>query len=454
MIATNVRRRRVSVAVAVVGLLGLAVLDPGRSVAAPADAGAPPGARAWVARVTFGDTALIELGATSVDTTTGATVATPLTVGGQGPPGAAATPGEPEATVAMADWTDQTGSLTIQGAYGEASSDAQRWTARAGLGRSTGTGFAMASTLFTWDQQVQLLGAIQSFNDTVTPVVEQAADAVAPVLALVGVPRPRFSPMAPSGLVDAGAGRLAGSAAEAAVAPGYATARADAAAGTIKLFGGFVTVDSISSEATVERGGAELTSARSWLQGLQIAGIPVSVDADGITVLGSGPLQKILTPVLDGLLDQLAAAGVTVRAGTNATSGCCSASTVGLEVVFDTPDGPLVASLGGAEATAPAPLPRLGGAPAPAGAPPEAAATVLVDRTAPAGAPSAIVTPETPAAPSAVPGATRIGRIADLGPDVARALRLAYLILLGGGTAATAFFTVAGPTRPARANRG
>jgi hypothetical protein len=462
-------RRSRSTGFAVLGALGLtAAIGPAvgaatasvdARVAATSATPTAPGAAAWVVRIELGGTTILEIGRTSVDTSTRAATATALAVNGQGPPAAMAGPTTPEATASVVDWTDDTGSLTVTGGYADAASAGQRWSAHAGLGQSTGTGIAMASRLLTWDQQTQLLDAVQSFNDTVTPLVGQAVGAVAPLLQVLGLPVPQFSPIAPAGLIDVGGGRLAGSAAEAATAPGFATARADAAAGGLELFGRFVTVDAVSSEATVERGAADQSAARSWLSGVQIAGVPVTVDGAGIRVAGGGPLEALLTPVLDGLLGQLAAAGITVRtAATPVGTACCSASAVALEVVADVPGGPLLVSIGGAEATAPEPLPRPAIAPAPSPTVPATTneppvvghETTAAPRPALAPAPA----PARPATPQPAAARSRIGMIADLGDDVAHALRIAYLLLVGGGAAATAFFTIAGPARPARPKRG
>lgn len=414
-----------------------------------------PGAAAWVARLDVGDTPLIQIGSTSVDVATGRVTAVPLSIDGQGPPSAHADPATPSATDSLEDWTDQTGSLTIQGGYAAATSGAQRWTARAGLGQGSGTGIAMASKLLTWDQQVQILSAVQSFNDTIIPIADEVSTGIAPLLALLGVPVPRFVPMAPSGLIDVGSGRAAGSTAEAAVAPGYASARADATAGGLRLFGGFVTVDAVSSEATVERGTADTVTARSWLTGVQIAGIPVTVDAKGIHVVRGGPFEALLTPVFDAMLRPLAVAGLTVRTiATPADGGCCSASAVGLEVSLATPSGPLVASIGGAAATSPEPLPDATGVTtsAPESALPSTAPTG-VDQPLDVAAPVIEVAPapSTTTLPTAAP---RTGVLADLGPDVVRALRLTYVILLGAATAGVAHLTLTGPSRPVRPKRG
>jgi hypothetical protein len=443
---------------ALLGALAAAALASGpgtgpaaASVTSPPIAVPPPGAAAWVVRVELGDTPILEIGRTSVDVTTAVVAATALAVNGQGPPAAVAGPDAPEASTSVVDWTDDTGSLTVAGGYAEATSAGQRWSAHAGLGQSTGTGIALASKVLSWDQQTQLLGAVQTFNDTVTPLVAQVSAAVAPLLDLLDLPAPQFSPVAPAGLIDVGGGRVLGSTAEASTAPGYATARADAAAGEVKLFGGFVTVGAVSSEAMVERGTTDQSSARSWVSGVQIAGIPVSLDAGGIHVLGGGPLGALLTPVFDGLLGQLAGAGITVRASATPTGAtCCSAATVGMEIVVAAPGGPLVVSIGGAEATAPDPLPRLVATTGPA---PAAVVADAVPMFATSPAPVPVPAPAMSAAPATAPR-PRIGMIADLGTDVVHALRLAYLVLAGAGVAGAVLFAVAGPTRPARSKRG
>ncbi len=427
--------------------------------AADARSAAAPGAAAWVVRLELAGAPLVELGRTSVDASTGEVRATALAIGGEGPPVASADPTTPEARAALVDWTDSTGSLTVTGSYAEARSGEHRWSARAGLGQSTGTGFPLASMLLTWDQQTQFLATVQAFNDAVTPVVDQSFSAVAPLLALLGLPAPHFSPIAPAGLIDAGGGRAAGSTAEAVTTPGYASARADAVAGALELFGGFVSVDAVSSEAAVERGSSDQTVARSSLTGVEIAGIPVQVDAAGIRVAGGGPLEALLTPVFDGLLGQLAAAGLTIRTTASpAGAPCCAAAAMGLELAFAAPSGPLVVSIGGAEATAPDPLPRVVAAAAPA--PP---AAVAPSGDAPATSPPAATRAATPAVgaeptlgtvPAPQPARPRIGVIAGLGADVVRALRTTYLILAGAGIAGAALFAIAGPARPARSKRG
>jgi hypothetical protein len=421
-------------------------------------AGSPaPGAAAWVLLVELDDTPIVEVGSTSVSPADGTARAVSMAVTGSGPPSAAASAAQPHSKASLADWTDDTGSLTVQGGYAESTVGDRRWIAHAGLGRSTGTGIAMASALLTWDQQTQLLGAVQAFNDQITPLVSQTLAALAPVLALLGVPVPQFSPVAPAGLIDVGAGRVGGSTAEAATAPGFATARADAALGGVKLFGGFVTVDAVSSEATVERGTTSQSSARSWLSGVQVAGIPVSVDATGLHVAGGGPAAALLTPVFDGLLGQLATLGITVRTTTDPVGAeCCEVSVVGLEVAFASPAGDLTISLGGAQATAPAPLPVTKAATSTSAARPAATTTTAlsVPRSS---AVTATPLPDAVAEVALAPTAgsrPRVGMVADLGRDVVNALRIAYLMLVGAAVGAATFFVIAGPSRPARLKRG
>ncbi len=438
-----------------IGLLAVPLLVVGssaRSSATTAAVASTGGAEAWVVKVDMGGTSLLEIGHTSVDSASGKVQATPLSLNGQGPPSASANPTTPEAKEAVLDWTDQTGSLTVNGGYAEAISNQDLWTARAGLGRSTGTGFPLASMLLTWDQQTELLSAMATFNEGIGLFADQLSTGLAPLFGLVGIPVPRVTLMAPTGLVDVGAGSVASSSSEASRSVGFASARADASVGVLRLFGGFISVDKVSSEAKVQGGQSE---ARSWLSGVQIGGIPVTLDAKGIHVVNGGPFEAMLTPVFDALLRQFAAAGLTVRTiATPTDSGDGSASAVGLEVTLATPSGPLVMSIGGANATSPAPLPS----PAVSDMTP---ALPESDQTAVDGldlsgtfTPPELAAPSAPSGTAATGSAPRMGLIADLGPDVVRALRLTYMILLGAAAAALAYFTTAGPSRPVRSNGG
>lgn len=128
---------------------------------------------------------------------------------------------------------------------------------------------------------------------------------------------------------------------------GLAEADAENHAGSLSILGGLITFGQISSSATAVSGGTETTSAgtSSFKVGsIKIAGIPVSVGPNGITVdktsLGLAPVASLLTH-LSGVVDSaLKDAGVSISLVPSSivnTGSQVTATSAGIEISQTTP---------------------------------------------------------------------------------------------------------------------
>ena len=132
----------------------------------------------------------------------------------------------------------------------------------------------------------------------------------------------------------------------------------------LHLAGGVLTIDSVASRAVVTTNGTSVTtSGGTTISGLEVGGIPVSVDGTGIHAAGSDVPAGTATEAVRSVL---ANAGVQLYATTpvkQASGGSGSYRAGSLVVVMDVdhagPKDDVVVVLGGAEASAAATLPYL-----------------------------------------------------------------------------------------------
>ncbi len=410
----------------------------------------PSRARAWAIKVAFAAKGgqVVEVAAASAEGGENpSATAAPLTAGSESPLRATATPERPDSVTTPLSATDPTASGTVEGAFAEAHVAGDTANARTGLGNLSGSGFSIANRLFTWEQQEQLMSSWIQTNKAIFDPLNAQMEALAPLLAPLGLKPPHFEPMAGLGFIDVMRGGLVSSTAEASSSPGFSSARASTALGQVRLFGGFVEGKNIMAEAVSESAaGAENRSARATAASLRVAGVDVAVEGGKLRVAGNDLASRsVLQPALDTLLATLAQAGLRVRAGeTRADGDLREASLLELELV--TPEGNLLISLAHAEASAA----TVGFVEAAAGAEREASPpTETLQEEAgsaslsaspvqePPGTALASVEPSAPAGVSGGRGSRRALR-PGLGISAARALRTTYLLLvvLGGMLAA------------------
>jgi hypothetical protein len=395
-------------------------------------------AKAWALHVSVvaGEAHSLRLAEASAQNgSTSVAQAIPMLVDGAGDV-ASATLSRPDVVKTPLTWTDQTGSVSLEGWFAEAHARDTSSQARTGFGAMTGSGFALASELLTWEQQEQLLGQWTEIGDLVAAQLNAALLPLAPVLAAAGVALPAIEAPPSVGFVDFAGARQVASLADTSSGAGLASARADTTLGSVGMLAGFLEFDDVAATAVSESAGdTETLEAHATVGRVRIGGIEALVDDDGVHLASSGLLPRaVVEPVLDALVDALAAAGVTIRAASvrDGADGLREASA--LEVSVVSPLGSVLVSLAHAEAAATAEA-VVDAAPAPSGGGVEVQGGSL----APAAEPEV---PHTGGGPA--PGDPDVGndapRVAASGPlartlpvAVVRAMRTTFLIVLVGG---------------------
>jgi hypothetical protein len=359
--------------------------------------------------------------------------ASAVTVAGNAPESVVATPQAPDAVKSVKDYVDPTSSLTLQTGFAEAHVAGAGATARAGFGAGSGSGFALANKFFTFDQQAQMLAEWQSVNDQIAGAINTALSPLAGALATAGISVPQVTGIPATGLVNVMTARNVASSSSASISPGYASARADATVAQLNLFDGFLQIDDVTAQAVSESvSGADTRTASVKYGRLFIAGIEVVLDGDHLAVAGNSVLDRaVVQPVLDTVLGALSTLGIRIHAGDAVADGV-TRSVSALSVDVASPGGPVHLAIGYASASAPTVPAVLGerfhNPGTPATAPPPGPVTIVH----PPVSSGAIV-----AAPSTT--TTTIGPIdRHLGPRAARALALAFLIVVGGSLLVTA----------------
>jgi len=415
-----------------VALLAAAAPQPGEAE--------EPRARAWAVKVSVPVSGgAVELARTSSESgRQPVATAVPATVFGQQATSATADLGTPDAEDVLHTYEDPTGSMLLEAGFAEAHVTKATSSARAGFGSMSGSGFALASELFTFEQQEQTLNQWKSAMDAVFVPLNEQIDALSPLLGGAGLSLPRLEGIAPEGLIDVGRARQVASSAQTSSSPGFSSARADATLGEIRLFGGFIEARGVSAEAISESvAGADQRGATARIGSLFIAGIEVVADGDGFRVAGNDVITRTaVQPGMDLLLSSLADAGLTIRALDEAKAGDLREAAA-LEVQLDTPQGPLLISIAHAEASAAS----VGALPPPAEDPipprtddgPEV--SVLPDVVPRSGGVTLEPAPPVPAPP----GSTQPQATGPLyrrpGPAEARSMKTTYLLFMVGALA-------------------
>jgi hypothetical protein len=186
-----------------------------------------------------------------------------------------------------------------------------------------------------------------SAKDDEGPMTMEAGSAAAGSAAKAGMGAPTVAAV-PAGLVTA---QAVGSAAHTALPAGVATATASASVHDLKIAGGVVEIASAESSATEQSDGRRATcAASSAVEGVTVAGDPVTVDGSGVQAAGhDAPIgfaglapQQIL---------QMAGISMKVTAASHSTQGAagtCAAPSLEVQIdltKFDADADQLVLSL-------------------------------------------------------------------------------------------------------------
>src|SRR5207247_6899019 len=82
------------------------------------------------------------------------------------------------------------GNITLRGGFAEAHTTPSASNSQAGIASGAGNGFAFASKNFSFQQQSQVLNAIQQIDDTLLTPVNTLIDQLAPALKNNGINLP------------------------------------------------------------------------------------------------------------------------------------------------------------------------------------------------------------------------------------------------------------------------
>ena len=370
----------------------------------------------------------------------------PITLDGQQPTAAAASLSAPDAADKAVAWQDPTGSITIEGGFAQASVTPTAASARAGIGTGSGSSFSVANKYLTWDQQQELTGEVANLNAAIVPKLNTLLSALSPELLLLGLSAPALQQMSPLALIDVADGEGVTASATTASSPSYASAKADAQLGTLSLLGGFITLTGIQASADSEgNAGVPTQRASATLGQVQIAGIAITADQDGVRVAGNGVVDReVLQPLLDLLLSTLASSGVSLHFDETSLAGGLQEATA-LELDASSSVGLMQLSVGHAEAAAgpTSALPETSSSPGPPETPEAVPLPALGPTTTVAGATSSASTAPSNALRAPSSSANQGGGVpAWLGVSppaaVARALHGVFLWLLFGAFAAAA----------------
>lgn len=346
--------------IAKVLMAGATALSLGLAPASAPPSGAStlgqPTAAAWLVDVTFtsGTTSGVQLAMARAQSGSAAQAwGAPLTVNGTSYQGAGATAAKPQDTKAAVDYTDQTGSLTMTGGYTKASVGGGSADVRTGLGSTSGSGFAMASKLFTWEQQKLMMDQFVALNDAVFDPLNARLRALAPVFDTAGLAVPQLTKMSALAMINIGSGDVAAASVSTASGPGMSAAKAAVTLTDVQLLDGFIQLNDIQAKADSQSvGGDDDRSARVRIGNLTVAGVGVTIDDDGFHLLGNSPLRKAtIQPSLDQLYAALKEHGVTLVVDEIGAIGDLRQATA-FRLSIASPQGTLSLTVGHVEASA------------------------------------------------------------------------------------------------------
>ena len=459
-------------AVMFAGLIAVAAPHPGPAVAAPA-ASAEPIATSWAISVALGSAGqVMQIGRAQASSGSQPNAtATAFMAGGQGTGQVVADAAHPSVTKDFQSFTDPAfpecvpplpqappplppsplsnglcdtgGNFAIRGGFATAQTGGGTSNAQSGIANGNGNGFAFASKNFSFEQQSQVLNAIQSIDDQLAqggnlggalpaplpglnPLIDQLNGATGTLPKL-----PHLSGPPPAGLIDIVDTGAVSSTAQTSSAPGFVSATSTSSLGDVKLLGGFIELHNVKATADSEsNSGTDSRTAKATVGSISIAGLDLVADSDGLHFASNDLLTRAaLQPSVDMLMSTLQKARLTITFAQTRGLGDLQEATA-FELSWITSGGLVDISIGHADASAqsigapiiPLTPPIPGGFPPPAIVPPSAPGGSIVTP----GSPGTLVNP-----PAGTPSSTfeyrRPGR------DVARALHTVFLIFLVGG---------------------
>lgn len=327
---------------------------------------------------------------------------------------------------------DPGGNITLRGGFAEAHTTPSASNSQAGIASGAGNGFAFASKNFSFQQQSQVLNAIQQIDDTLLTPVNTLIDQLAPALKNNGVNLPHLTGPPPTGLIDIADLGAATSSAQTSTSPGFVSATSSSAVGDVKLLAGWIELHGVKASADSEsNSGTDSRSASATVGSLSIAGLNLVADTDGFHLAGNDILVKqAVQPAIDQLMAVLKQAGMTISVAQTEALGDLRSATA-FDLSWLTPNGLVHITVGHADAAAQSvaapviPPPPGGNFPPPLVGPTTAPGPNIVP---PVNQPPTLV-PPTPGTTG--PSSNFIYRRP--GADVARALHTVYLIFLVGG---------------------
>jgi hypothetical protein len=344
---------------------------------------------------------------------------------------------------------DPGGNFSIRGGFASAQSGGGTSNAQSGIATGNGNGFAFASKNFSFDQQTQVLNAIQQIDDQLTlggdpsgklpaplpglnPLIDQLNEATGTLPKL-----PHLSGPPPAGLIDiADTGAVSGTA-QTSSAPGFVRATSTSSLGDVKLIGGFIELHNVMATADSEsNSGTDSRTAKATVGSISIAGLNLEADSDGLHFASNDLLTRAaVQPSVDMLMSTLQKAGLTMTFAQTRGLGDLQEATA-FELNWITSGGIINISVGHADASAQslgAPIIPLSGGP-PIIGPPGVVPPLPGSIIPPVVTPPTLSNPTTGNNPSSGFEYRRPGR------DVARALHTVYLLFLIGGLMASLLY--------------
>jgi hypothetical protein len=451
-------------AVMFAGLLAAAAPHPAAGAAAPA-ASAEPSATSWAISVVLGSAGqVMQIGQAQASSGSQPNAtATAFMAGGQGTGRVVADAAHPSVTKDFRSFTDPAfpvcappipqatlnnglcdpgGNFAIRGGFASAQTGGGTSNAQSGIANGNGNGFAFASKNFSFQQQTQVLNAIQTIDDQLAvggnlggklpaplpglnPLIDQLNGATGTLPKL-----PHLSGPPPAGLIDiADTGAVSGTA-QTSSAPGFVRATSASSLGDVKLIGGFIELHNVMATADSEsNSGTDSRAAKATVGSISIAGLNLVADSDGLHFASNDLLTRAaLQPTVDMLMSTLKKSGLTITFAQTRGLGDLQEATA-FELNWITSGGLINISVGHADASAQsvgAPIIPLPGVPpiiGPPGVVPPIPGGGIVP---PAIGPGPLQSP-----PANNPTSNFVFRRP--GKDVARALHTVYLIFLIAG---------------------
>src|SRR5207249_4749188 len=142
--------------------------------------------------------------------------------------------------------------ISLRGGFAEAHTTPSASNSQAGIASGAGSGAAFASKNFSYQQQSQVLNAIQQIDDTLLTPVNTLIDQLAPALKNNGINLPHLTGPPPTGLIDIADLGAATSSAQTSTSPGFVSATSSSAVGDVKLLAGWIELHGVKAGADSE----------------------------------------------------------------------------------------------------------------------------------------------------------------------------------------------------------